>query len=492
MSSYSVINAQTLANIVATNNTKEQKWVLNVYLESLGKNPFTKFIGGFKGGKPIIQVADTQKLHGTTITIHRKAGVGGMGQQGETARDGQERKNRFSNWQFSIGRLWQGLAQNTVARDQTVIGSTFDQDSAKQLAEWLGWRQGLDLETEMIVSSHSRNTLYPGDASSRESLRSKHYLQSETVTRATNILATLQAQPLNMAKSAAGADIMKYLLVGSQFSFAQFKQTSTYTNIVSLAGARGETNPLFQGGLPDWNGAYMWEWYIPDHTAYSPVGSAGTPRAILGTAIADATSAVDILGGGSTEGAALTDAGYFQNFSNSAYMGFEGEKRASSTGTTRYVLIQNVSGADAGKFGMYSYTVNNGTKLTMGGRLNSSIAGIANTTLGNVVWDTGIWSGKHTAAHPQGSLVYECNSYGQPFVKSYMMADEAIMCGYGSIDGKVAMGNRTEWRGPHGLDYAVGLESVWGSKAIPRVDGLVNGYAVIESAYSPDGLPNIV
>jgi hypothetical protein len=118
--------------------------------------------------------------------------------------------------------------------------------------------------------------------------------------------------------------------------------------------------------------------------------------------------------------------------------------------------------------------------------------------VGNVVYDTAPWtvaaSGSYagwTDAHPAGSLIVECNSYGVPFGYSYMMADEALMSGYGSIDGKVAFGNRTEAKGPHGLDYAVGLETCWGVKAIPRVDGLAGGYTIIEHAISIPGFPDI-
>lgn len=503
MASYTQINAETMANVITASTVagiaKEQKWVLKAHVESRGRNPFTNFIGGYRGGKPIIEVMETNKLAGDTINLHRLAPLGGPGRQGEASRDGQEEKYRFSNYQFTIGRLWNGTAQNAVTRDQTVIGSNFDREANSLLAEWMGWHKGTDVEASMIVAQHSRNTFRPNFKSTREALRTADYLTGETVIRAQNGLSSLQAKGLVAAKSKAGQEVYKYLLVSNQYALSKFKSTSTYTNILANAQVRGDGNELFAGGLPDWNGNMLWEWQVPDHTAFGPVGSLCVPRAFLGAAVTAGTATFDITGGGSAAGAALTTPLYFQNFSNAAYTGFEGVKIAASTGTTRYVGIMNLSGSDAGKVGFYSYTVNTGNVLTVAGRLGSAASGIRATTLGNVTWDVAPWTvaangpfAGLTDAHPVGSLIFETNSYGVPFGLSYMMADEAVMSGYGSIDGKVsAMGQRTEARGPHNLDYGIGLELCWGCLAIPRVDGIAGGYAIIESAIDIPGLPDI-
>lgn len=502
MASYTQINAKTAATIVTDSTVsgiaKEQKWVLKAHVESRGANPFTKFISGYKGGKPIMEVMETHKIAGDTINLTRMAPLAGPGRQGESSRDGQEEAYRYQNWQFTIGRFWNGTGQNTVARDQTVIGSNFDENCNKMLGEWMGWKKGMDIEYAMRVGIHARNTVRPSNKSTREALRTADYIDGATVTRAGNALASLQAKALTAEISKSGHKIPAFLLISTQHALAPFKATSTYTNILANAQTRGDANELFAGGLPNWNGHMLWEWFVEDHCGFGPVGAAAVPRAFTGTAITNVTTAEDITGGGSAAGAALTTPLYYQHFSNAQYVGFEGEKVAADTSTDRYVAIMNLTGSDAGKIGFYNYRTNNGNKLTMRTRLGSSISGIQNTTVGNVTYDTAPWtvaaSGGYagwTNAHPVGSLVVECNSYGVPIGSSYMMADEAIMSGYGSIDGKLAMGRRTEAFGPHGLDYAVGLEAVWGCKAVPRVDNVAGGYVWIEHAIQIPGFPDV-
>lgn len=503
MASYTEINAHTMANITSESTVsgaeKEQRWVLKAHVESLDKNPFTALIGGWKGGKPIIEVADTRKLAGNTINLHRLAPLAGPGRQGESSRDGQEEKQRYSNYQFTIGRMWHGTGQTTVARDQTVIGSNFDRTANKQLGEWLGWIKGMNIEYSMIDDAVENNTVRPNYKSSREALRSADYVEGSTIVRAGNVLGGLGAQSLKMAKSKAGAIIPGYLFVSTQYGLERFKATANYTNIMANAQVRGDSNELFAGGLPNWNGHGLWEWTVQDHCGFGPVGAACAPRAFLGVAVTAGTTTFDITGGGTAAGGALTTPLYFQHFSNAGFTGFEGVKIAASTGTTRYVGIMNLTGADAGKVGFYSYTTNNGNKLVVAGRLGSAASGIRATTLGNITYDTAPWiaagSGSFrglTEAHPEGSLIFEVNSYGVPFGKSYMLGDEAIMSGYGSIDGKVGMGNRTEAKSPHGLNYAVGLECAWGCRAIPRVDGIPQAFVLLEHSVPIPGLPDVV
>ena len=82
---------------------------------------------------------------------------------------------------------------------------------------------------------------------------------------------------------------------------------------------------------------------------------------------------------------------------------------------------------------MYAYTTGNavGHEITVTARLGSAASGIRVTTLGNVVWNTGVWAGKHTDVHPAGSLIIPCNSYGEPIGHSFLLARGAALRGYG-------------------------------------------------------------
>ena len=70
-------------------------------------------------------------------------------------------------------------------------------------------------------------------------------------------------------------------------------------------------------------------------------------------------------------------------------------------------------------------------------------------------------------------------------------ANEALISGYGSTSDGVAMAHPTKEVQDHGRMVAHGIEAVWGVKAIPRTDGLVNGYVGIISGFKIAGMPDI-
>jgi hypothetical protein len=252
-------------------------------------------------------------------------------------------------------------------------------------------------------------------------------------------------------------------------------------------------NQIFRGDFVDWNGHGIYRWYIRDHDAFGPVGSVILPRAFLGTAIPADNTAYPITGGGSALGAAALPApNYFEAFSNAPWTFTNGVAIAADVTTVRYVLIQNLTGANAGKFGFYSYQVNTGLVLTMVSRLRAAAAGAAVTTLGNVTWNVAPWLVAFlTDSHPIGSLIIETNSFGVPFGYSFMLGEMAGICGYGSLKGRSAKGARTEEHRNHGMDHGIGIEACFGSAPVQRTDGVFPNYCLVEHTVPIDGMPVI-
>ena len=84
---------------------------------------------------------------------------------------------------------------------------------------------------------------------------------------------------------------------------------------------------------------------------------------------------------------------YFEFFSNALYTFTNGNSVAADTATVRYLAILNLTGANAGKIGFYSYKVNTGNTITVFNRLRSAAAGASLTTVGNVTWERGAMGG---------------------------------------------------------------------------------------------------
>jgi hypothetical protein len=158
------------------------------------------------------------------------------------------------------------------------------------------------------------------------------------------------------------------------------------------------------------------------------MGSFLNPLAYLGNAALTAgTEARVVYGGGNATD--HTEADFFEYFPNAPFTFIDTGAITPTTGT-RYFIIYNTTGADAGKWGMYAYTTgNDGNKITCTAHLGAAVTGVQNTTLGGVVYDAAL----NTTAHPLGSLIFPCNSFGVPIGSTLVMGRSAILRGYGSL-----------------------------------------------------------
>jgi hypothetical protein len=339
------------------------------------------------------------------------------------------------------------------------------------------------------------NMVRPNFKGGRDLLKSADVMSTNTITKSGLVLSGLGGKPVGTIKNDAGGFVEQFLFFGTQFAFAPLGSESAYLQALQYAENRGKGNPIFRGDFVDWNGHGIYRWYVRDHEAYGPVGSVIQPRAFLGAAIPADNNAYDITGGGDATGAALVPApNYFEAFSNAPWTYTNGNTVAADTTTVRYVAIYNLTGANAGKIGLYTYTVNNGNKLTMASRLRAAAAGIAVTTFpgSGITWNVAPWLlANLTDSHPVGSLVIEVNSFGVPFCYTLGLGEMAGICGYGSLKGRNARAARTEEHRNHGMDHGIGVETVFGSCATQRADSKYPNFVVIEHAYPADGFPTV-
>lgn len=500
--SYTRPNVSTIVNLLALDpKASEEIWVKRVLMGADQENIFSdNMIGGPGSGKPFIKMDDLTTVDGNTMNISNIAQLGGPGSQGEGDRVGNEEKIRISSFPVRVGRQWFGVGITDVAKEETVIGGQFDNLVNMLLRKRLGKKKTEDMLMILKATATASNIVRPNFKSTREQLRTADTVGTSTISKAGLVISGLGGTPVTISKSRVGAPIEQFLFFGHQHGLVSLKSESAYLQALQNAGVRGDDNKLFKGDFTSWDGHGIYRWMLRDHDAYGAVGSTLLPRAFLGTAITAGTVTFDITGGGDATGAALVPAPkYFEFFSNALYLFTNGNSVAADVTTDRYVGIMNLTGADAGKVGFYSYEVNDGNKLTVLARLGSAASGIRVTTLGNIIYNTAPWvaagSGNFaglTEAHPVGSLIFEVNSYGVPFCGSLMLGEMAGICGHGSLKGRSAHGARTVNEGNHNMDHGIGIETVYGTAATKRTDGKTPGYVYVESAYPIDGLPAVV
>jgi Protein of unknown function (DUF4043) len=492
MPNYPSISGDTVATIVAAAgaNSQEQAWAANVAVNALRSSRFVNLIGGAGSGKPIMNIVDTQKIAGDTVHLQVEAPLGGPGYQGSGAtRTGNGESTKFALYDFRVGVMWKGVKWNNVAKNQTTIGKgNLDVRSRGKLSDWFKRQQADNWEAEMLKRAHARNTIYSGRKTSVDALVSADTFQADDAKRISNALSTIMAKPMNLARKGM-QELKKYYIILPHKQLEDLESSNDWQTLLANSDLRGSENSLFTGLLPSWGGAVLDRWQVENDTADGPQGSFCAPVGYLGEAIGalPVTGATLKLGGSATAAAKTTPL-YAQYFANAAFGGFEGDKIAADTSTE--------ATGDAGKFGFYAYQVNDGNRITLTKALRSTNATsgkIDLTTVGSVTWNSGVWTTTYlTDQHAIGSEVIPCNAKGQPFVRGYALAQEAIACGYGKGSQGLAFGTRTQEEQNHGLDAEIGMEMCWGARATQDANALVNGYGIIVSAWNPEGLPVIV
>lgn len=493
--SYLKPNVQTFSEIIAASpDAAKLAWgELAIRKSNDYSVLYDNLTGKVGSGKAFIQHNDLRVTAGNEVVIPLVGGARGPGVQGAGERLGKEKKLVPKDFRFKVGRWWDGFAINSVAKNETIIGGKWDRAAMEFLARNLRIKKVDDMLLELIKRSTSRNVVRPNNKTSRDGLRTADVFSTATVLHGVNSLVSLAAKPVMVGRSDAGAPIQQFVFLGNQHALESFRNSSTYLEASYHADVRGKANSLFTGNILPWNGNLIYNWDVQDPEDLAPAGCPLVPRAFIGNAIAAGTAAVDITGGGSAANAADTDVKFFQYFSNAQYTGCEGQKIAADAATERYVAILNLSGADAGKVMFASYKVNNGNKLTMFKRLGATASGDQVTTLGSIAWGGGTYGGVSlTTAAASGSLVVEVNSSGVPFGYVLGLGEMAGVMGHGSIDGANGIAKRTEEHTNHDMDHAIGMETVFGSRAFERIDGQPGGYVLVECALPLRGFATVV
>lgn len=516
MADYIAFNTDTIANIVAQSPTyaKEIVWVASVARDDARYNPFADLMGGFDSVKPIKEVVETQKVKGTQIVISRMAGLGGKGVQGATKLVGNEEKLKYSQFLLNIGLHRHAVAIDKMIKDQTAIGSAVDTTIRDGLREVFSRLKCDCLEAAMIGESETRNTLYANNRASIDLLGSGDYVNQSTISQSKIMLNGLGGNPIEVAKSKANQRISKYYFQGNDRGFEGMRNNGVWQGLLATAGERGATNYLFGGHLPEWDGVLLNEWEVRNTSADAAQGAFCQPRAYLGAEIvAKGTNGspftnAPIKGGGWNGNATLTGIAaaktgndYFRYFPNAPFAAFDRTIIAAAQ-TRKYAMIQHASGADIGKFSFVSYTDTDAFTLGLADgsdleRLGSTVTGDYVTTLtgSSITWGTAPWTATYLSEGiiPIGSMIVPVNAKGQPWVRGYLLGNDAIVTGYGSIDGRAssAFGRRVTEDQDYQRDLGIGAELVWGVKCMENGAGIKNGYVLVYGAYNLPGMPDI-
>jgi len=474
-------NATTISDLSGNAKVREELWIKRLFLgvdHTYQDHPFADNMTGGPGSKKVVvTITDTEKVAGNTVNVQLAAGLAGPGVYGANERVGNAQKLNTGNFQVQIGRLWYGGGYQSVTRDETAIGSKYDQIISDGLIKLFAKKRSDDhmmrLRAATGTTKGARNLLLPDGISSLDNLKTANCMSTTLMQRAVEVLPGYGAMPINMAKDESGSPLEKFMIFSTNTALTPLFSEPAYVDAVTNGGIRGKENPNFTGEFQDWLGTIIYRWYNRDHANRGPIGSPLMPRAKLGVAITGATTSTVVNGGGYVyKSGEWPVPQYFEFFSNAPYTFWSGDTISADTDTQRYLMIINPDNS----YGVFPYKVNDGHSITLSG---------AAITIG---------VGTETTDFVQNATIVECNSAGVPIGYSLALGAEALAAGVGSINGSKSdpiMGKRTLYVSPHEVDYEIGAEGVWGDAAVQRVDGTYPNFLVLAHALPVIGAPVI-
>lgn len=310
-----------------------------------------------------------------------------------------------------------------------------------KLGEWLGRLKTDQVFGTTMLKLNVDNVLY-ANGKTLSTLSSADTLAWDEVVTAGQAMKPLGGLPADITGANSDQPIWSQTVVATEAALLSLKTDPDYKTVLQSGDVRGRGNTIFKGGYASIDGHTIMPFNPIDHDGVGAVGSFLNPKAFLGIAIAAGTVAFDVRGGGNATDALKLQKLYFKYFPGHAYTfvdtgaylatDFPGSAGVDYDTEEKFFLVCNTSGPDAGKFGMYAYTTgNNGHRVTVTKRLAAAAVGIANTTVGSVAFNTGVWVGKHTEVHPIGSLIVPCNAKGVPFGDTLFLGQSFMLRGYG-------------------------------------------------------------
>ncbi len=440
MSDFAPISSPNTTTAALTQLTEAQLWQKGFELYDQNTD-FWQPMEGTGENNIILTTTDLAKGVGQTLNVRVESELTDEPHyEDETFSDDDDFETlKFDEYQLKIDRIRHAVSAYKRTEEKLGIRGELLSKLPQKLGRWMGRRKTEEIDMLLAHMIPSDNIVY-ANGKTRDTLVKADGLSLNFASTAGLVMSTMGGKHGHVG-TINGQPHLGLTLVTSEAAATVLRQDSGYQSMVFQAQQRGKLNPVFRGEVVDLDGITVVKRRIIDGDGQGSIGSPLNPRAKLGVAIAAGTAAFDVKGGGDATSAAITKKLFFKYFSGYNYK-FSNLVTVSPASESRYLLIRNPDNAatDPGKFGFYKYTTgNDGNKITITERLGSAASGVRNTTVGNVTWNAGVWSGKHTDVHPIGALVLEANANGEPLGRSFLLGNCAILRGYGMY-----RGHRTE------------------------------------------------
>lgn len=399
---------------------------------------------------------ETSKGAGSIMEFTTQSGFYGKGKYGEALFENSADYETIKQGNFQLKVDYVRNAVRNSKRMEEIMGMRGDIESGVnvELGKWLG-----RLKTEQILGLITRKlpvaNLFYANGKTLDKLLSADVFDWDNIVTSGQAMKPLGGLPANISK-VNGQNVWAQTYIASENALTSLKLDSDWKAMLQQGDVRGRGNTVFSGGYPAVDGHAIVPFNAIDHDGDGPVGSFLNPYAYLDAVTANDSAAIVVKGGGAGW---TTGTDYLRYFPGMPYTFVDtgvhtlNNAGASDTGTY-FFIIYNLTGSDAGKWGMYAYrgvgttAGNDGTQITVVGKLYSSKTGVGlqymggdgytaatgdaaaqSSGAGAVVYNAAV----NTWVHPVGSLIIPCNCRGVPIGRTPILGRAGLMRGYGEF-----------------------------------------------------------
>jgi hypothetical protein len=390
------------------------------------RSKWRHFSGPQDSGMPIVKKTDLSAGVAQDVVYSMVSPIGGQGKLGENLLREATRPLDQSSFRVRVDLQRQAIAYNQLI-NWLRSDMNPEQQAVKLLSDWAVQKYDDDIQTVIrrygMVSAPGVNLYRIGGATTRNGILSSNTMSPTVIEAVKARLMANGASPIANDLVENGSVIPQFLLYGHDALMRPLRTNSTYLNTLQYGDVRGKDNALFTGRYPMWDNNIL---YADEMGTTDGNGRQGTPLlpiAFLGTALTEGTSTT-ITGGGTTDPAGTGD--YFANFPGYPWY-ITTSDTLPTDNNTYYLMIFNLTGADAGKYEIASYTTSGfeatGKSMTIT-RGSASDAGNARA----------LAAGRYQNTHPSGSVIVPCTLQGVPLGWGLHLGSDALRYATGAIE----------------------------------------------------------
>lgn len=317
-------------------NLIPEHWDTKVRLDARYKAIWDKFEGREGTQMPIIIRNDFTKEPGDVVHINVQSRLRNAGVRGETTLKGSEGKLTFGQFDVTVDWIRNAVGFNKKAKKEALFNAIMAANGA--LSDWVAQEKDSDMFTQILITA-TPDTLLAGNAGDESELTTDDTFGCTEIDRMRLALLRKKARPIQIIKKGK-QQIPVYGVMISEMDEYILKADATWVKRNCEAAVRGDDNPLMTGALGMFNAMLI-------YTHYGLAGDQGTPLRPEAMAYGAHNDSVNAITVGADDGVDYTR--YFTDTGTISIVNANGEKEfVTYTGTTNYSFTGCTRGATYG------------------------------------------------------------------------------------------------------------------------------------------------